>query len=851
MKAQTLVIVLVCLGAVSHFGETRAQTEPAQEDIEMQARSMIESASRTPDMVRWFEENRSRITPQIAHSARQLATQAGRSGNYKLALSAGSFASQCYRELRDPERSLEAEAYVLDVEFSLAETREAYSAVRKHALNITSAAIKVNRPDLAFEGEVTAADCTYFSVPRERHRQERDWALLELSDLTRAATKAKSSSGGVVFDRFVNLLATVVSELEEGVLADKDKRFEELLRNLATVSDQQIPFNFTYSRLQKYDLNGIQTEKSLGGLSYRYGSARIADERLSWAAQQARDDGDIESFLSLMDERYRDEQHAKSPEARLQRLRSDARTVASTLRESYRTRAGRIWVSAIFDQTYGPMLQDQLEAHDPSAAAEVFAASETLKARTLLDEIIVRPTELAEISSEASGLEARVLGFAPSSDLQENLVLQEINLLSQLSPFGPLGDPHNSRQEPLAQLERLQRKGGAGFGIVAQPASLEQVKNALQPDEAILEYVIPFNQFYPNQHLWIFLITKESCRIAHVALDKVLPRNATNSAEFSADGKAPIQTSPLGNLLVALRNGIRISDDQSARVYLNQFYQILIQPLVDQGLDPSQYRRLIIVPHGPLHYVPFSALLDDSGIFLIEKTAISIVPSASIWVHLQARSGRVGSFVGFGNPALHRPDVPSLPWAEREVVRIAALLPLDQKDKQVYVADQATADTFLDQASHADLLHIATHGEFPDENALDQHAVLLGKGAKEEGTVQASFIRKLDLSSNRVTVLSVCNGGLYRIGPADEPYGLLPAFLQAGSQNVVGTLWAVEDRYGQKLSTEFYAKLLEVGPAEALREADRKFIADGQFIRRWAGFVVVGPGRPLSGAPQP
>jgi CHAT domain-containing protein len=850
VKAQAIIVVLGFLGAVLSCDEVRAQTEPAQEDIDAQVRSLIESASHAPKAERWFEENRSRINPQIAEAARQLTIQAEKSRNYTLALSAGTFAWQCYRQLRDPERSLEAEVDVLDVEFTLAETPEAYSAARNRALDISSAATKVDRPDLAFEGEVIAADCTYFSVPPNRHHQDKDWALLELSDLTKTASKAKFAPRDVVFDRFVNLLATVVSELEDEGLRDTDTRFEEFLKNLAAVSDQLIPPNFTYSRPQQYDPNGIQAQKHLGRLSYRYGSALIADERRSWAAQQARDDGDIESWLSLMNERYVDERQAKSPEARLRQLRSDARTVAQTLRESYRTRAGRIWVSAIFDQTYGPMLQDQLEANDSSAAAEVFAASETLKARTLLDEMIARPTELAEIYPEAGGLEAQVLGFAPSSDPQENLVLQEINLLSQLSPFGPLGDPHNSRQKPLEQLERLHRKGRAGFGNVVQPASLEQVKSALQLDEAMLEYVIPFNQFSPNQHLWIFLITKESCRIAHVALDTVLPRDATNSAEFSVDGKAPIQTSPLGNLLVELRKEIRISDDQSARDNLNAFYQILIQPLVDQGFNPGRYRRLIIVPHGPLHYVPFSALLDESGTFLIEKTAITIVPSASVWVHLQERSGRVNSFVGFGNPTLNRPNVTPLPWAEKEVVRIAGLLPLEQKDKQVYTAEQATADRFLDMASHADLLHIATHGEFPDENALDQHAVLLANGAKEEGLVLGSFIRKLDLSSNRVTVLSVCNGGLYRIGPADEPYGLLPAFLQAGSQNVVGTLWAVEDRYGQKLTTEFYTNLLEVGPAEALRQADRVFIADGQLIRRWAGFVVVGPGRPLADPTQ-
>ena len=94
-------------------------------------------------------------------------------------------------------------------------------------------------------------------------------------------------------------------------------------------------------------------------------------------------------------------------------------------------------------------------------------------------------------------------------------------------------------------------------------------------------------------------------------------------------------------------------------------------------------------------------------------------------------------------------------------------------------------------------------------------------------------------------MLSVCNGGLYRIGPADEPYGLMSAFLQAGSQNVVGTLWKVEDSYSRLIATEFY-KNLKSGPAEALRRASPVLIGQDQPVRRWASFVSVGPGRPFS-----
>jgi hypothetical protein len=130
-----------------------------------------------------------------------------------------------------------------------------------------------------------------------------------------------------------------------------------------------------------------------------------------------------------------------------------------------------------------------------------------------------------------------------------------MNLISQLSPFGPLGDVEGERQRPLAQLEQIYRKAGAGFEEAAKPAALEQVQRALQPKEAILEYVIPFDEFYRDQNLWILLITSNGFRTAHLSFDKLLPRNSTNSMGISVDGQAPVHVSPL-SVRVSRRRGL-------------------------------------------------------------------------------------------------------------------------------------------------------------------------------------------------------------------------------------------------------------------------------------------------------
>jgi CHAT domain-containing protein len=122
----------------------------------------------------------------------------------------------------------------------------------------------------------------------------------------------------------------------------------------------------------------------------------------------------------------------------------------------------------------------------------------------------------------------------------------------------------------------------------------------------------------------------------------------------------------------------------------------------------------------------------------------------------------------------------------------------------------------------------------------------LQKGKVGDGSVNAASVRTLKLTSTPLVVLSVCNGGLYRIGPADEPYGLVPAFLEAGSQNVLGTLWKLDDQFGKDFMVEFYSHVVQDGRAEAYRKACVHFLKKDEDVRNWAAFVLVGPGRPFA-----
>lgn len=251
------------------------------------------------------------------------------------------------------------------------------------------------------------------------------------------------------------------------------------------------------------------------------------------------------------------------------------------------------------------------------------------------------------------------------------------------------------------------------------------------------------------------------------------------------------------------------------------------------------------MPHGPLHYAPFAALIDEDGKFLIQQVALSTSPSAAVWLREQSAKRRQPSSVaGLFAPVLADPSLPALPSSARETTAILARFPAS--GKLMFSGADATKRQLWAIASKVDILHLSTHGDFPELYAMDLHAILLSEDGPDGGQLTAAEIRTLDLSHTALVVLVICNGGLYNVGPSDEPYGLVPAFLVAGATDVLGTLWPIEDEFGRRFVARFYDYFSGEGPAQALRKAMLSFIDDGELIRRWSGLVIVGPGRPLT-----
>ena len=274
---------------------------------------------------------------------------------------------------------------------------------------------------------------------------------------------------------------------------------------------------------------------------------------------------------------------------------------------------------------------------------------------------------------------------------------------------------------------------------------------------------------------------------------------------------------------------------------LRSLHQFLIAPLEETALLAGK-ARLIFVPHAELHYLPFAALLDSRGRFLIERYEVVETPSAAVWLALgDRRPARSTAGVLAFAP---RPD--ALPGSRQEVATIARLA---GTDAQVLTGANASEAAFRRDAPSRRVLHLATYGILNKPNPLFSY-VELAAGGGEDGRLEVHEVFGLTLAADLV-VLSACQTGLGSGALADVPagddwVGLSRAFLHAGAAHVVATLWPVEDRASADLMERFYERFTAgADPVAALAAAQRTLLAVPATAHPfyWAGFVDVGGAR--------
>jgi CHAT domain-containing protein len=287
------------------------------------------------------------------------------------------------------------------------------------------------------------------------------------------------------------------------------------------------------------------------------------------------------------------------------------------------------------------------------------------------------------------------------------------------------------------------------------------------------------------------------------------------------------------NLSAALQVGPQASATGSlihnVQRILGRLYAVLLEPL---ALHQHIQSRLIIVPYGALHFLPFN-LLHDGHLYLFELYEVVILPAAGLATRPSSRR-KPGALV------LAHSWEGRLPYTLNEAGIVQKLF-----GGNLYVEEAATRLAF--QASPVQILHIAAHGQ----HRLDQPDLSYIQLA--DGQLYADDLFQHDLSYELVT-LSACETGRAKVSGGDELIGLGRGFLYSGAGALILSLWQVADVTTLRLMELVYQALYEgLSKAAALRSAQQTILAEtpGLHPAYWGGFQLIGSNNPLTPWAEP
>lgn len=296
----------------------------------------------------------------------------------------------------------------------------------------------------------------------------------------------------------------------------------------------------------------------------------------------------------------------------------------------------------------------------------------------------------------------------------------------------------------------------------------------------------------------------------------------------------------------SLYEGSLQAEENSTKT-LQQLYEILIKP-IENLLPIEATANIVFIPQGELFLVPFAALQDKQGKYLIEKHTILTAPSIQVldltYQQKQRLVGIAKDILIVGNPTSPKilPKIGEpvrklspLPGAEREAIEISQIL-----NTQPLIGDAATETAVLQKLPKAKIIHLATHALLEDfANQGTPGVVILASSSKDDGLLTASEIQHLRLNAELV-VLSGDNTALGKIS-GDGVIGLSRSFIAAGVPNIIGSLWGLADKSTANLMIEFYRQLHSgSNVASALRQAMLQAMKENPNPKYWAAFTLIG-----------
>ncbi|MCY6493850.1 CHAT domain-containing tetratricopeptide repeat protein [Leptolyngbya sp. GGD] len=419
-------------------------------------------------------------------------------------------------------------------------------------------------------------------------------------------------------------------------------------------------------------------------------------------------------------------------------------------------------------------------------------------------------------------------------------ILQKV-LIAQNQPETALTISEWGRTKAL--VERLSQQLQPNTLLTSQAPNLKMLKQISQTHNATLvEYSMIYDGKEKQLYIWV-IQPNGTVNFKAVELADVLPKQCASIAQLIGNSRDSIGVrSPEGDWVAAdpaakANPCLQIDADEN----FTTLHNLLIDP-ISQYLPTDPNQQVVFIPDDVLFLVPFPALKDANGKYLIEKHTIRTASSIQLLDKTRALKSRPkgkGTLI-VGNPlmpndptALQPKQLTNLPNAEREARAIAPLF-----NTKAITGKNGTKNAILQQMSNARIIHLATHGSFYDRNGFKSWLALAPSG-KDSGILTAEEIAQMQLKAELV-VLSACDTGRGKI-TGDGVVGLSRSFIAAGVPSVIVSLWSVPDAPTADLMVEFYQHLRSnPDKAQALRQAMLKTMKTHPNPKNWAAFTLMG-----------